>query len=74
MLQIADGDVSRNLVIPIYMVLPKLCTCQTMVCQGYFKVEYELNLIVVFGDGYRVTQNFPLSLYEIIPLPNIILA
>ena len=36
-LQIADGDVCRNLVIPIYMVLPKLCTCQTMVCQGYLR-------------------------------------
>jgi len=61
--QIADGDVCRNLVIPIYMMLPKLWTCQTTI-SPLFKLEYELNLIVIFGDGYRVMQNFPLLLYR----------
>ena len=29
-----------------------------------FKVEFEVNLIVVFSDGYMVTENFPITLYR----------
>lgn len=29
-IQIADGDVCRNLPIPIYMVFPRLFTCPTL--------------------------------------------
>jgi hypothetical protein len=29
-----------------------------------FKVEFEVNLIVVFGDGYMVTEGFPIELYR----------
>ena len=62
-IQLADGDVCRDLVIPIYMVFPRLFTCPT-VDTLHFKVEFEVNLVVLFADGYMVTENFPLNLYR----------
>ena len=29
-----------------------------------FKVEFEVNLIVIFGDGYMITENFPIKLHR----------
>eukprot|EP00903_Cladosiphon_okamuranus_P014731 g13651.t1 len=63
-LQIGEGDVCRGLVIPIYMVLPRLFSCPTMVTPR-FRVEFELNVIVCFADaaeGYTATQNFQILL------------
>ncbi|CAN0332710.1 unnamed protein product [Pylaiella littoralis] len=63
-LQIGEGDVCRGLVIPIYMVLPRLFSCPTMVTSR-FRVEFELNVIVCFAeaaDGYTATQNFQIIL------------
>ena len=62
-LQIADGDVCRNLVVPIYMIFPRLFTCPTIAADD-FNVDFEVNLIVVFGDGYCVTENFPIQLHR----------
>ena len=62
-IQIADGDVCRNLVIPMYMIFPRLFTCPTMITDT-FKVEFEVNLLVVFCDGYMVTEDFPIELYR----------
>lgn len=62
-LQIGDGDVCRGLAIPIYMVLPRLFSCPTIITQR-FRVEFELNIIVCFADaeGYTATQNFQILL------------
>ena len=49
--------------IPLYMIFPRLFTCPTMLTE-LFKVEFEVNLIVVFADGYMVTENFPIVLYR----------
>mmetsp|Transcript_11909 Transcript_11909/g.35768 ORF Transcript_11909/g.35768 Transcript_11909/m.35768 type:complete len:311 (-) Transcript_11909:108-1040(-) len=62
-LQIADGDVCRNLVVPIYMIFPRLFTCPSLAADE-FKVDFEVNLIVVFADGYCVTENFPIKLHR----------
>lgn len=62
-IQIGDGDICRNLVVPLYMIFPRLFTCPTMITDT-FKVEFEINLIVVFGDGYMVTEGFPVELYR----------
>ena len=43
------------------MVFPRLFTCPTVVSED-FKVEFEVNLIVIFGDGYMITENFPITL------------
>lgn len=62
-IQIGDGDVCRGLVVPIYMIFPRLFSCPTMSTDA-FNIEFECNLIVVFADGYMVTENFPLSLFR----------
>ena len=62
-MQVADGDVCRDLVVPLYMVFPRLFVCPTVDTLN-FKVEFELNLVVLFADGYMVTENFPLNLYR----------
>ena len=63
-LQIADGDLCRNLVVPIYMIFPRLFTCPSSASDD-FNVDFEVNLIVVFGDGYCVTENFPIKLHRL---------
>ncbi len=60
-IQIGEGNVCRGVVVPMYMVFPRLFACPTVSCAAY-KVEYEVNLIVVFGDGYMVSETFPITL------------
>lgn len=62
-LQLADGNPVRDLTIPIYMVFPRLFTCATMNSRS-FKLDFEVNLIVVFEDKHMVTENFPIKLYR----------
>lgn len=63
-IQIADGDVCRNIVIPIHMVFPRLFTCPTLATNN-FKIEFEVNIVVVFQDDRLVTENFPVKLTRI---------
>lgn len=49
-IQIGDGNVVRDLVVPMYMVFPRLFSCATVI-STQFKVEFEVNLIVIFADG-----------------------
>jgi hypothetical protein len=60
-IQIADGDVCRNLLIPIYMIFPRLFTCPTLATSN-FKIEFEVNVVVVFQDDHLVSENFPVKL------------
>ncbi|KAM8821279.1 LOW QUALITY PROTEIN: vacuolar protein sorting-associated protein 26C [Eudromia elegans] len=60
-IQIADGDVCRGLPIPIYMVFPRLFTCPTLETTN-FKVEFEVNVVVLLHDDHLITENFPLKL------------
>lgn len=62
-IQIGDGNVCRGLNIPMYMVLPRLFSCPTY-SHPNFKIEFEVNLVVVFGDGYMITENFPILIYR----------
>jgi len=62
-IQIADGNVVRGLAIPIHMVFPRLFTCSTTITKA-FKVEFEVNLIILFADNHMVTENFPIKLYR----------
>jgi hypothetical protein len=62
-LQLGSGDVARDLTIPIYMIFPRLFTCPTMITAG-FKVEFEINLIILFAENYMVQENFPVTLYR----------
>jgi len=60
-LQIADGDPVRNVKIPIYMVFPRLFTCPTTASRT-FKIEFEVNLVVMWQDGHLISENFPVRL------------
>ncbi|XP_026479389.1 Down syndrome critical region protein 3 homolog [Ctenocephalides felis] len=60
-IQIGDGNVCTNIPIPIYMIFPRLFTCPTLVTNN-FKVEFEINLVIIFNDDYLVTENFPIQL------------
>ena len=61
--QIAEGNVLRGVALPIYMVFPRLFCCSTTIAKG-FRVEFEVNLIVLFADNHMVTENFPIKLYR----------
>ncbi|XP_023580193.1 vacuolar protein sorting-associated protein 26C [Trichechus manatus latirostris] len=60
-IQIADGDVCRGLSIPIHMVFPRLFTCPTLETTN-FKVEFEINIVVLLHADHLITENFPLKL------------
>ncbi|ELT97716.1 hypothetical protein CAPTEDRAFT_167823 [Capitella teleta] len=60
-IQVADGDVCRGMAIPIYMIFPRLFTCPTLTTSN-FKVEFEINIVIVFTDDHLVTENFPVTL------------
>lgn len=60
-IQIGDGDVPHNIPIPIYMVFPRLFTCPTLITTN-FKLEFEINLVIVFHDDHLITNNFPIIL------------
>jgi hypothetical protein len=62
-IQIGEGNICRNLTVPLYMVFPRLFSCPTLIT-SMFKIEFELNFIVVYGEGYTLTENFPLTLYR----------
>ncbi|XP_023375360.1 Down syndrome critical region protein 3 [Otolemur garnettii] len=63
-IQIADGDVCRSLSVPIYMVFPRLFTCPTLETTN-FKVEFEVNIVVLLQADHLITENFPLKLCRI---------
>ncbi|KAK3699399.1 hypothetical protein QZH41_018556 [Actinostola sp. cb2023] len=61
LLQIADGDVCRGFTIPIYMIFPRLFTCPTLATPN-FKVEFEVNVVIVLQDNHLITENFPIKI------------
>lgn len=60
-IQIGDGNLLRNIPINIHMVLPRLFTCPTLIT-SYFRIEFEINLVIIFEDNYLMTENFPIKL------------
>ena len=59
-IQLADGDVCRDLVIPIYMVFPRLFTCPT-VDTLHFKVEFECNFSGTLCGWVHGNREFPVE-------------
>ncbi|CAB3363027.1 Hypothetical predicted protein [Cloeon dipterum] len=60
-IQIGEGDVSCGIAIPIHMVFPRLFTCPTLTTSS-FKIEFEVNIVVIFQDDHLITENFPIVL------------
>ncbi|KAL9324429.1 hypothetical protein ACSQ67_009286 [Phaseolus vulgaris] len=44
---IADGDVCRHLTLPIYVILPRLVTCPTILA-GPFSIEFKVAIVISF--------------------------
>jgi len=65
-IQIGEGDVCRNFPIPLFMTFPRLFTCPTLTTD-FFKIEFEVNIAVIFMDDHLVTKNFPLTLFRAPP-------
>ena len=57
-IQIGEGDICHGMAIPLYMTFPRLFTCPTLLTNN-FKVEFEINVIVIFQDNRLVQENFP---------------
>lgn len=62
-IQVGEGDICRHMVVPLYMVFPRLFSCST-VKTPHFCVEFEINLVILFVDGYLLTENFPIVIYR----------
>lgn len=60
-IQIAEGDVCRGLGIPIYMIFPRLFTCPSLATAN-FKVEFEVNVVIILQDDHLITENFPIKI------------
>jgi len=60
-IQVADGNVLRGIEIPLHMVFPRLFTCPTVSART-FKVDFEMNFILMFPDGRLISKKFPLVL------------
>lgn len=60
-IQIGEGNIVRGLPIPIYMIFPRLFTCPTLSTSN-FKVEFEVNIVVIFQNDHLITENFPITL------------
>lgn len=60
-IQIAEGDICRSISVPVHMVFPRLFTCATVAART-FKIEFEINLVVMLDDGHLITENFPIKL------------
>ena len=60
-IQIGEGNLCRDMVVPMYMVFPRLHSCPTLKT-NMFKIEFEINLIIIFEDGHVVTENFPITI------------
>ncbi|XP_039278853.1 vacuolar protein sorting-associated protein 26C [Nilaparvata lugens] len=60
-IQIGEGNIVRGLAIPVYMIFPRMFTCPTLTTSN-FKVEFEVNIVIIFGDEHIITENFPITL------------
>ncbi|RXG60234.1 Down syndrome critical region protein 3 [Armadillidium vulgare] len=60
-IQLCSGDIPRGVNIPVYMMLPRLFTCTTTIAPT-FKIEFELNIIIIFDNDHLVMESFPIHL------------
>lgn len=53
--QIADGDVSRHMTLPIYVIPPRLLTCPTT-SAGSFSIEFKVAIVISFQSELSKMQ------------------
>lgn len=61
LIQVADGNVARNIEIPMYMIFPVFFCCPNFQYKE-FGVDFEVNFIMILFDGFKITMNFPLQI------------
>lgn len=61
LIQVCDGNITPKLEIPIYMLFPKYHSCPSVNYKGY-KIDFEVNLNVVFKGGFKVGINQPIKI------------
>jgi len=61
-IQIVDGDIQRGVKVPIYMVFPRLFTCPSLVASRTYKIEFQINIVLMLPDGRLVSKKFPITL------------
>lgn len=49
--------------IPTYMLFPKNYSCSTIE-HAKFKIQFQVNVIVIFSNGYQLTENIPVNVYR----------
>jgi len=60
-IQVAEGDVARGIPLRLHMVFPRMFTCPSIATRT-FKVEFEVNLVVMLEDNHVITEGFPITL------------
>jgi hypothetical protein len=62
-LQIGDGDVNKDVEIPLYMIFPRFFSCASLETK-IAKITFEMNVIVVLVNGFVITENFPINTWR----------
>lgn len=62
-LQIGDGDVNKNVEIPLFMIFPKTFSCAS-IDTPIFKLSFEINVMIVLVNGIIITDNFPVNIWR----------
>ena len=62
-IQVADGDCINDIEIPTYMLFPKIYSCATQK-HFNFQIDFQVNIIVIFHNGYMLTENIPVNIYR----------
>jgi hypothetical protein len=62
-LQIGDGDVIRNLEIPVFMIFPRNFCCANLKTKDV-ELSFEMNLIIVLVNGVIIMENYPVNLWR----------
>jgi hypothetical protein len=61
--QLARGNVMDNFELPIYVVMPRLFTAPS-VNEKLFQLDFEVNLLVEFDNGFTAIENIPLKIWR----------
>jgi len=62
-LQIGDGDVNKDIEIPLFMIFPRIFCCPTLIDKEA-EIKFEMNVIIVLNNGMVILENFPVNLYR----------
>ncbi|CAD8095605.1 unnamed protein product [Paramecium primaurelia] len=61
LIQIVDGNITKGIQVPFNMIFPKFFSCSNFQFKE-FSVDFEVNLVVIMYDGFKITLNFPIHI------------